>query len=70
MPETGAAKEETTRRRVKKINNPVRVQIRIEEATYLKIRHASVDRREMGVSRIVEEALRLWLETEGLDTAH
>jgi len=64
MTESASAGEKTSEARVKKIHNPVRVQIRIEEDTYLKIRHAAVDRREMGISRIVEEALRAWLEAE------
>ena len=70
MTESASAGEKTSKAKVRKIQNPVRVQIRIEEATYLKVRHAMVDRKEMGVSRIVEEALRLWLKTHGLDTAH
>ena len=63
-----SAREKPGKGRVKKIHNPVRVQIRIEEATYLKVRHAMVDRKEMGISRIVEEALRLWLEKHSLET--
>lgn len=70
MAESVSAGDKTSEARVKKIEKPVRVQVRIEEETYLKVRHAMVDRKELGISKIVEEALRLWLETQGLDTAH
>jgi len=64
MAKRTSAGDKTSEARVKKIHKPVRVQVRIEEATFLKIRHAMVDRKEMGISKIVEEALRAWLEAE------
>ena len=67
MAKNTSAGDKTSEAKVKKIHKPVRVQIRIEEATFLKIRHAMVDRKEMGVSKIVEEALRLWLETHAAE---
>lgn len=52
------------RGRVKEIRDPVRVTIRIEAETHRRLRYVMVDRRELGISKIVEEACRLWLESE------
>ena len=66
---TSTSSKKSTKTWVQKIKNPVRVQIKIEEETYLNIRHAAVDRKEMGISRIVEEALRMWLETRARESS-
>jgi len=55
------------RGRVKEMTDPVRVTIRIEAETHRRLRYAMADRREQGISRIIEEACRLWLETHAAE---
>lgn len=50
--------------RISEIKRPKRLQVKIEEATYWRLRSAAALRGQMGVGLLVEEALRAWLEAE------
>lgn len=47
-----------------RIKKPRRLQVTIEEETYKRLKYIAIDRDEMGVSLLVEQALQLWLKAQ------